>query len=277
MSKKQLKIVSSFNEIEEEMSKFDLFLKLANYNSITKTSRIVSVIEFEGEFSSLKFNNGGDWCRRSAVKDKKLATMKKNGTISCLWDADEEEEEMVRNEFKKCPISTGNSIQFMKVFGLKEIESSRPIRQEIKKHYQQMPCCVCGSMSELVCDHKNDLYNDPRVLSTETQTLEDFQSLCNHCNLQKRQISKLTRKTGKRHGATNIPTVAIFGVDFISGTENYDPEDINAMKGTYWYDPIEFMENIKSSLLKPKNNISNVSNTTKKEMNLCEVLDLIYY
>ncbi len=35
--------------------------------------------------------------------------------------------------------------------------------------------------------------------------------------------------------------MAIFGVDFTEGDETYDPEDINAMKGTFWYDPIAFM------------------------------------
>jgi len=123
--------------------------------------------------------------------------------------------------------------------------ASRPIRSDIKKYYKNQSCCVCGSHSDLVCDHKNDLYNDPRVLNSTTQTHDDFQCLCNHCNLQKRQISKDTIRYSKRVGATTIPTLAVFGIDFIQGDETFDPNDTNAMVGTYWYDPIAFMNHLK--------------------------------
>jgi len=35
-----------------------------------------------------------------------------------------------------------------------------------------------------------------------------------------------------------------FGINFIEGDETFDINDINAMKGTFWYDPVEFMKNI---------------------------------
>ena len=41
-----------------------------------------------------------------------------------------------------------------------------------------MICIVCGSASDIVIDHKNDLYNDPRVLNSDTQVPDDFQTLC---------------------------------------------------------------------------------------------------
>ena len=122
----------------------------------------------------------------------------------------------------------------------------RPIKLDIRKFYKTKGCVVCGSRSDLVCDHKNDLYNDPRVLSMETQTKEDFQSLCNHCNLQKKQVNIKTRKTGKRIGATTIPSVAVFGVDYTQGDETFDSSDVDAMVGTYWYDPVDFMKKIKN-------------------------------
>ena len=56
------------------------------------------------------------------------------------------------------------------------------------------------------------------------------------------------RETGKRYGATNIPMLKVFGIDFIEGDETYDPKDINAMVGTFWYDPIEFMKKIKEKV-----------------------------
>ena len=129
--------------------------------------------------------------------------------------------------------------------------ASRPIRKDIEKHHKNIGCVVCGSKSDLVTDHKNDLYNDPRVLNRRSQMIDDFQCLCNHCNLQKRQVSKTTLKTGKRIGATSIASLAIFGIDFIEGDENFDKNDINAMNGTYWYDPVEFMKRIRSILTLP--------------------------
>jgi|AntRauMFilla1563_2_1112583.scaffolds.fasta_scaffold03055_3 hypothetical protein len=122
--------------------------------------------------------------------------------------------------------------------------NNRNIRKDIKTFHYKTGCVCCGSNSDLVIDHKNDLYNDPRVLNITTQNIYDFQCLCNHCNLQKRQICKDTKKYKKRYGATNIPQLKIFGIDFIDGDETFNPNDINALKSTYWYDPIAFMEHI---------------------------------
>jgi len=129
-------------------------------------------------------------------------------------------------------------------FNISQNNLYRPIRKDIDKYYKSLSCVVCGSKSDLVTDHKNDLYNDMRVLDRKTQTLDDFQCLCNHCNLQKRQVSKITRETGKRYGATNIPMLSVFGIDFIVGDEDFDQTNTNAMVGTYWYDPIAFMKYI---------------------------------
>lgn len=126
--------------------------------------------------------------------------------------------------------------------------ASRPIRKDIEKHHKKVGCVVCGSKSLLVTDHKNDLYNDPRVLNRRLQTIDDFQCLCNHCNLQKRQVSKTTLRKGNRIGATSIRSLAVFGIDFIDGDKSFNKDDVDAMKGTYWYDPVEFMKKIKSNL-----------------------------
>jgi len=128
--------------------------------------------------------------------------------------------------------------------------AARPIRTDVREHHKANGCVVCGSRSDLVTDHKNDLYNDPRVLNAKTQTIDDFQCLCNHCNLQKRQVSKVTKERGKRVGATTIASLSIFGIDFVEGDDKFDEKDVNAMVGTYWYDPVEFMKKIKEKLLK---------------------------
>ena len=38
-------------------------------------------------------------------------------------------------------------------------------------------------------------------------------------------------------------------IDFIEGDETFDKNDKNAMVGTYWYDPVRFMNYIKMSLV----------------------------
>lgn len=127
--------------------------------------------------------------------------------------------------------------------------NKRGIRKDIKDYHYKTGCVCCGCKNDLVIDHKNDLYNNPRVLNINTQNLNDFQCLCNHCNLQKRQVCIYTKKNKKRYGATNIPQLKIFGIDYIYGDETINFNDINALKGTYWYDPIAFMEYIKNIFL----------------------------
>jgi hypothetical protein len=238
----------------KKLSNFELFKKLGDYNTNTNTTRIVNVDEFINEYSSLQLGNGGSWCRRSATKNYKLATMKINGTINYLWDPTDDEKKNVITEFNtNCKIEkNGYYIQYLKIFGIKAADHNRAIRKDIKEYYRKQPCCACGRTSELVCDHKNDLYNDTRVLNTKTQTLEDFQSLCNSCNLLKRQVAKDTIRTGKRYPAGNIPAMKVFGIDFTVGDETFDINDINAMVGTYWNDPIDFNKKIINTFLEKK-------------------------
>ena len=141
-----------------------------------------------------------------------------------------------------------NKVVALRLTGYDLVEKyNRPISQTIRKEIlKDGTCIVCGSHSDLVVDHKNDLYNNPRVLDIKTQVVGDFQSLCNHCNLQKRQVSKVTRETKQRYPATKIPILAPFKVDFISGGFDYDDNDTNAMNGTFWYDPVEFMRHLRT-------------------------------
>lgn len=217
-------------------SKIELFKKLGNYNNET---RFVNVSEFVGEYASLQLGNGGSWCRESQLGKKyKFVTVKKNGKIVHSRNCREEDKARVAlpADFVKQP---GISIALIKIIGPYDASSStRAIRADIKAAFKDSVCVVCGTGNPEI-DHKNGLYNDPRVLSTKTQRVDDFQPLCKHCNDQKRQTYKWQTENGRRYPATKIPSHSI---DFVEGDEKYDPNDPNAMVGTYWYDPVEFMK-----------------------------------
>ena len=118
-------------------------------------------------------------------------------------------------------------------------QNKRPIRKDIKKFHSQFPCITCGA-TKTICDHKNDLYNDPRVLDMKTQTKDDFQSLCNDCNLRKRAVSLKTVNDRKRQPPPQDRLAMNGGIEFTYGGETFDPKDPQAMVGTFWYDPIAF-------------------------------------
>lgn len=119
----------------------------------------------------------------------------------------------------------------------------RPISKFIHKEITSFPCVVCGTR-KTVCDHKNDLYNDPRVLNSKTQLLTDFQPLCNHCNLQKRQVAKTEENTNRLYSAKNIKMLETYPFEFPWEKKVYDKKDIFCKIGTFWYDPIKFLDNI---------------------------------
>jgi len=237
------------NKKRESDSGYKLFLKLIDYSNRSDESRIASTNEFINNYASLKFGNGADWCRMDGTFSKKYkyVVRKANGeiTYSYAWKGEEYDPKKIEDDFKHFESKKGNRITHIKVYGKAELENknNRNIRQDIKEHFKKSLCVVCGN-SNIEIDHKNGLYNDPRVLNTKTQCIDDFQTLCRHCNQQKRQSIILTKKTGKRYKASNIPQLKTIGIDFTSGNENFDIDDINAMVGTYWYDPLDFFNKI---------------------------------
>jgi len=231
------------------VSKITLFKQLANFNAENGTSRIVSVAEFVGEYASLVSGNGGGWCRLDGDFGRKynVCIAKRSGDLRFSWDPCDEEKTLISSEMLAYPganFSKGNSIHLIKICGVSDRSSARPIRQDIRNALKDGPCVACGSCSQIEIDHKNGLYNDSRVLSAETQCVDDFQPLCKHCNDQKRQTYNWTKTTGQRYPATMIPMMRPFGIDFVVGDATFDPSDPNATVGSYWHDPVYFMENL---------------------------------
>lgn len=116
-------------------------------------------------------------------------------------------------------------------------KKNRNVKKSIKDIIRKKNCVVCGSFSDICIDHKNDYYDDPKVLCLDTQVIDDFQPLCNHCNLQKRQVCKVEKETKKIYSAKNIPQFREFRFDF-------PWEKTNAKSESYWYDPVEFVRKL---------------------------------
>ena len=234
----------------------DKFKILGNFDEETNMTRVVCVDEFVGPYAGLVLGNGGSWTRFDGTFGKayKAVTVKMDGAIRLSWEATEEEVADIQARIATYmrdsgkAFAKGTSIYLLFIYGLQTREGSRAIRPDIRARIIRLPCVVCGTNSQVECDHKNDLYNDPRVNNVATQQDDDFQPLCKHCNDQKRQVVKKMKETGKRYGATKIPGLAPLGIDFIAGGEAFNPAAVDAMVGTYWYDPVAFMTEVNRRL-----------------------------
>lgn len=234
-------------------TKINLFLQLVNVNK-NGISRFVNTNEFINEYILLKLGNGGSWCRLDSkfAKQYKVTTIKNDGEPLFSWYDENNEHSKIRDEINKAyeqkqlVLSRGKTIKYIKLWGFQNNTNNRPISAMIKKYYKDKCCIVCGSYNNTVIDHKNGLYNDYRVLNVTTQRIDDFQVLCNHCNLQKRQTIKDMKNTGKKYSALNIPSIAVFNIAFTQGDETWDKNNPDWGIGTYWYDPIDFLQKVKN-------------------------------
>lgn len=139
----------------------------------------------------------------------------------------------------------------------------RPIRKEItdKLLIDFKNCRHCGNHKDLCIDHKNDMYNDNRVLNEKTQDISDFQVLCNKCNKDlKHQVNVKEKKEGKIHSVKdfNLSSFAFdnFEYPWEKVIRIYDENDVNCKMYSYWYDVDEFnrKRNIFVNITRPINN-----------------------
>ncbi len=211
----------------------DLIEKLSNH-----FTRIIPRNELRGTELDWGDNGIGD---RFAKKQYNYGLVYSNKTTKIYSENDDEIPVKKLDEFiGKLTSCKTRQVVGIYVFSKKITNISRIIRADIKKIICSNPCVVCGSNSDIVCDHKNDLYNDARVLNTKTQLLSDFQPLCNHCNLQKRQVCKTEIFKQKIYSAKNIPSYRIYSFEFPWEKKVFDKNDIKCKEDTYWNDPVEF-------------------------------------
>lgn len=200
------------------MTKEQLFLKLANPNE-NWISRWVDTSEFVWEYSSLELLNGLSRGRKSSSLAKKY---------------------VIETDKNQTP---WNKIDRIRLNWLVQSSNfSQAIRSDIKREISSKRCVIlwthrsCDHPTEV--DHKDWRKNDPRVMNTETQTLEDFQPLSKPANDAKRQFCKHCKLTWKRYDAKNLG----YTVSFTEGDENYN-EQVGC-KGCFWYDPVAFRQRL---------------------------------
>lgn len=231
-----------------------LFLQLAKPND-KGFSNVITTNRFVDKYEKLKFGNGGSWCRKDSklCADYKIATIKYNGKIDYKWtNVSQDDIIYVKNGFKKINI-TGKSHKILAIMMCGKNNNStlnRKIRRDICDILRVKNCVSCGTSHDIEIDHKNDLYNDKRVLTLATQTLDDFQPLCRHCNLRKREVIKRAKETGIRPSAMDIPHLAPLSIKYV-GNNTSDVLDVTSttvLEGTYWHDPVEFMKKYKKSI-----------------------------
>ena len=253
------------------MSKLENFLNIAKFNKATGCTNFCDISK---HFTLSTGGNGGGWCRLDAIfgKKYKAITVNQIGQVRYSWDVKEQEIKDIENDINAfCRASgillaPGNQIRLLRLYGYQNSNYTRPIRKNIREIICKQRCVSCGTNNNIEPDHKNGLYNDPRVLSTRTQTLDDFQALCRHCNLEKREIIKQMKKIGKRIPATIHPAYKILGVEYTCGDDTLNPLDPGAMVGTLWYDYVAFTRDAKGLLLY-KDSIANKEMTKVPTMN----------
>jgi len=202
-------------------------------------TRIISIDEIKENPSLYWGGNGvGD---RWAKKKFNYTVIRNNKTHTYSENEDEVPYDVLHS-FRET--NKGKGIIGIYVHSMRTNIQKRPIRADIRNTIINRECVVCGSKSDIICDHKNDLYNDLRVLQLDTQVLSDFQSLCNHCNLQKRQICKEERESGELYSAKRIPRLQCYPFEFTWEKKAFDVNDINCKTDTYWFDPVAFEHKI---------------------------------
>ncbi len=188
---------------EKKKTKTELFLELAKPDK-EGFSPPVGIERFIGPYESLRFGNGGSWCRDDGTLAKKF--------------------NIRRNK-------EGNRIVSIELHGLKKAPIEKPIPAHIKRAVGKERCTVLAT-SGVEIDHKDGRRDDPRLSDITQVKEEDFQPLSKAANNAKRQHCKECRKTDKRFDARRLG----YSHGYVRGDKVYSGSCV----GCYWHDPYFF-------------------------------------
>jgi hypothetical protein len=210
-------------------------------NGSANFTKILSTTEIKENFKELYWGGNGVGDRWANKKFNYSVIYSKKRPCLYSENTDDVIPSRLLDDFLQ--INKGVGIIGIFVHSKRINNQKRPICKHIHKHITSLSCVICGT-HDTICDHKNDLYNDERVLSLTGQLISDFQPLCNHCNLQKRQVCKIETQSEKLYSAKNIQRYQMYPFEFPWEKQAFNKSDINCKKGTYWFDPVEFEKNI---------------------------------
>lgn len=197
---------------------------------------------------------GNRWCNGIFIYTVIYLNLRNFRTFNNNIDIDIDEDKITefRENFKEKHkediekhVINKNSIIGIMIHTINDNKETRPISSEIREKFKDKHCVQCGSSCGIVIDHKNDLYNDKKVLNVNTQTVDDFQVLCTHCNLLKRQISIDEKKNKKIYSAKNLDRFKIYDFEFPWEKIYFDITNKDIKNCSFWYDPIEFQRKIR--------------------------------
>ena len=193
-------------------SKRELFLELAKPND-DGFSREVSIDEFVGKYSVLRFGNGADWARDDGSLAKKYNVRRRRD---------------------------GRRIAGVSLQGFNKNPINKPIPPHISKAIKAQSCAVLGINHNVQPDHKDGRRDDPRMTDASKVKEDDFQPLSGAVNLAKRQHCKECRQTNKRFDAKKLgyPISQIPG----KGNGTYSGSCV----GCYWHDILAFRKALQS-------------------------------
>jgi len=251
-------VISSVEPTTEKLSKVE-----PTFENISRVNQFIRDFLDKDGYSELieryelpellKYTSGDGIFRNDAKLGKTYKFFRFSPTInfetkcSNSWILSDDDKVMIKGIHSSItfPEKGGQTTYYIQFFGKGDQIDDQGIREDIKCEIKKKPCASCGTSTQIECDHKNDLKNEQRVLNRKTQTIDDFQALCKHCNDVKRAMLKKTKDTGKRQPSPG------FHVEFTEGSDYFDKTDINWYIGTYWGDVIAFKECL--GLLKTKN------------------------
>lgn len=152
-------------------------------------------------------------------------------------------------------------IEKVRINGWKDPQAWKQyIRKDIHDEVCKHRCVCCGSMSSIQCDHKDGRKDDPRVGNKDTQRIDDFQSLCQHCNIEKKSTCEKCKATGMRPDGRDYG----FPIGWTEGGQMYD--EVHKCHGCPCYDFEDF-----------KRKVYSTTNNTTERLNMNITPDTHYF
>jgi hypothetical protein len=212
-------VISSVEPTTKKLSKVKVFIR--DFLDKDGYSELIQRYELP---DCLKYTSGDGIFRNDATLGKTYKFFRFSPTInfetkcSNSWILSDDDKVMIKGIHSSItfPEKSGQTTHHIQFFGKGDQIDDQGIREDIKCEIKKKPCASCGTSTQIECDHKNDLKNEQRVLNRKTQTIDDFQALCKHCNDVKRAMLKKTKDTGKRQPSPG------FHVEFTEGSDYFD-------------------------------------------------------